>query len=117
MIYYCEHCGQYVTEENTYLRKVDLEDEYGVGSMFPDHHYETWMCCTNCGESSLNEIPNVKAELENLLETLDDYEIPLDDYVAEGKEFFTPVHEDEVIELFNHILSMIRERGYTKYGK
>lgn len=117
MIYYCEHCEQYVTENETYLRKVDLENEYGVGSMFSDHHYETWMYCANCGESSLKEIINVSDELEDLLDTLDDFEISLDDYVTEGKEFFTPVHEDEVVELFNHILLMIRERRHKKYGK
>lgn len=117
MIYYCEHCGQYITEDETYLRRVDLEDEYGVGGMFPDHHYETWMYCVNCGESSLKGIINVRNELEDLLDTLEDFEIPLDDYVAESKEFFSPVHEDDVVELFNHILNMIRERRYPKYGK
>lgn len=108
MIYYCEHCGYYVTENETYLLEVDLENEYGVGCVFPNHHYETWRYCANCDESSLTEVPNKKIELKYLLESLEDYDIPLDDYVTDGEECFTSLSEDEIVELFNHILLMIK---------
>ena len=108
MIYYCKHCGWYLTENETYLLDVDLEDEYGVGDMFPNHHYETCRYCADCDESNLTEVYSTKIELDCLLETLEENEIPLDDYVSDGKECFTSLSEDEVVELFNHILLMIK---------
>lgn len=51
--YYCDSCECWFDEPAT--EKVDLEDMYGVGSMFSDHHFSTFLCCPFCGSEDISE--------------------------------------------------------------
>lgn len=59
----CDNCGSIVTtEEVTETRKVDMEDYYGVGSDFPDHHYQEFSVCPNCGDIDIYDIGDFTKE-------------------------------------------------------
>ena len=47
--YRCTECGEEF--EEPVEAEVDLEEEYGVGGMFCDHHTAKWDVCPNCGST------------------------------------------------------------------
>lgn len=51
--WYCNDCNAYYDEPQT--QRTDMEAFYGVGSMFPDHHYEDLLMCPKC-EGGLEEV-------------------------------------------------------------
>ena len=55
-IYHCDNCGLYFSEENIKIKKVNLEILYGVGNLFPDHHYEELGFCPNCESEDYYEM-------------------------------------------------------------
>lgn len=46
-MYRCRECER-VFDEPDYIERC-AEDYYGVGSMFPDRHYEVFVECPYCG--------------------------------------------------------------------
>ena len=63
----CANCGHYCTETDLQTKTVDLENEHGVGSLFPDHHREEVRVCPECGSSSLEEENFDERDLADLL--------------------------------------------------
>lgn len=49
--YYCKDCGAFCDEPTT--KTVDLESVFGVGSMFPNHHYSKMFGCPFCGSEQI----------------------------------------------------------------
>ena len=49
--YYCEDCDLWFDEPCE--EQVDLEDLYGVGGQFPDHHFKTVFSCPFCNSESI----------------------------------------------------------------
>lgn len=49
--YYCEDCDLWFDEPCA--EDVDLESFFGVGSMFPNHHYSTMFSCPFCHEGKI----------------------------------------------------------------
>lgn len=58
MWYECGNCGHIFHEEEALLQEVDLENEYGVGSLFPDHHSGYEALCPECESEDLIEHMN-----------------------------------------------------------
>ena len=54
--YECESCGAIFNENDADTDYVDLEDEYGVGGLFPDHHTTLVLVCPECGCNELNPV-------------------------------------------------------------
>lgn len=52
--YYCPDCHTYFNEPEE--REVDMEDYYGVGGMFGDHHRGYINVCPECGSEDFNEV-------------------------------------------------------------
>lgn len=71
-IYKCENCGRLFTEEEMEEREICLENEYDVGSMFCDKHYQRVGCCPSCSDYEMHEMGTYE-----LLEEIEDlqYEI------------------------------------------
>lgn len=49
--YYCYECGVWFDEP--LIREVDMEELFGVGNVFSDHHHEKHMFCPFCDSSSI----------------------------------------------------------------
>lgn len=49
----CFDCGEIFDDPSESL--IDLEDEYGVGGMFDDHHTTWRYCCPWCGSTEVEE--------------------------------------------------------------
>jgi len=60
----CVSCGHYCSEADLKTEVVDLENEHGVGGLFPDHHRESVGVCPECGSSSLEEEPDNGSKLQ-----------------------------------------------------
>lgn len=45
----CNNCDGYFTTDELTIKSVDMEDYYGVGGDFPDHNFENYYACPNCG--------------------------------------------------------------------
>jgi len=54
-IYQCDDCGFFFTESNAASKDVDCEEEYGVGSLFKDHHRESVLACPSCQSTDVEE--------------------------------------------------------------
>lgn len=61
-MWYCEDCGEEFDEPDEV--EVDLEYEYGVGGLFPDHHYANCYCCPCCGSMDVEECEESEDEEE-----------------------------------------------------
>lgn len=65
-VYRCNNCGWIGTADEVEEKDVDLEDEYGVGGDFGDHHHDTWDTCPECGSAEdledLGECPEFGPE-------------------------------------------------------
>ena len=51
----CRKCGRYFPEGEAKEKEVDLENENGVGNLFPDHHKVTRFVCPACGSEDLGD--------------------------------------------------------------
>lgn len=47
-LYRCEDCGKVFSDNEMDSVEVDMETYYGVGSDFPDHHYQSMSACPGC---------------------------------------------------------------------
>lgn len=56
MIYQCNNCGKYFTEDEIDYKDVDLENLYGVGGEFDRHTKGTVALCPYCGEDAIEEV-------------------------------------------------------------
>lgn len=56
-VWKCEKCGTYFKESDAGEAEVDLEDENGVGNLFPSytHHLARVMVCPSCGSEDIDE--------------------------------------------------------------
>ena len=61
-LYKCEDCKCVNDIEDMASTEVDMENYYGVGSEFPDHHKQSFMACPNCGSIELDHIGYVDLE-------------------------------------------------------
>lgn len=52
--YYCPDCHTYFNKPEE--READMEDYYGVGGMFLDHHRGFISVCPECGSEEFNEV-------------------------------------------------------------
>lgn len=48
-MYKCNDCGSIFDEPDS--EYIDLEEYYGVGSLFNDHHHEYMSVCPCCGSN------------------------------------------------------------------
>lgn len=67
MVYRCCSCGKCSAEDELVEKEIDLENEYGVGGFFPDHHYESIWVCPYCGDDDLEEVELTDEELAEIL--------------------------------------------------
>lgn len=51
----CEVCGEVFEYNEVILEEVCLENYYGVGSMFGNHHYATLKKCPHCGSTAIED--------------------------------------------------------------
>ena len=77
MIYYCNNCQKYIDEDDLKIKKICLEDEYGVRDLFKDFHYEDVYICPCCGSDDLekldsDEIIEVLSNVVDIVELLND---------------------------------------------
>ena len=61
-IYKCDHCNNICKENELDSKEVDMENYYGVGSDFPDHHYQTMYICPVCGSEDIFEVGSFSKE-------------------------------------------------------
>ena len=54
MRYYCPDCKAEFDEPDE--KEVDLEDFYGVGGSFSDHHTGIINVCPECGSEDISEV-------------------------------------------------------------
>lgn len=47
-LYRCSDCNRVFSDNEMDSVRVDMEDYYGVGADFPDHHYENMSACPEC---------------------------------------------------------------------
>lgn len=66
-VIHCLDCDRYFDEDDLETKVVDLEEEYGVGGLFPDHHHKKIEVCPECGSSSLEEESFDERDLADLL--------------------------------------------------
>lgn len=52
--YYCPDCHTYFNKPEE--READMEDYYGVGGAFSDHHRGFINVCPECGSEDFNEV-------------------------------------------------------------
>ena len=45
-VIHCLDCDRYFDEDDLETKTVDLEEEYGVGGLFPDHHRKKIAVCS-----------------------------------------------------------------------
>lgn len=64
MKFECCDCGEIFDEDDADSRRICLEEEYGVASMFPDRHYQDIMVCPHCGSEELDEYYEYEDEAE-----------------------------------------------------
>ena len=53
-MYKCNNCGC-LFEEPCVVRTT-YENYYGVGGLFPNHHYLSYECCPNCRDEDFEEV-------------------------------------------------------------
>lgn len=68
-LYRCDSCGNICDEDGLGSQRTDMECYYGVGSDFPDHHYQNLIVCDNCGSDDIEELGLYE------LEDFEDYEL------------------------------------------
>lgn len=56
----CNDCGAIFDEPA--FEEVDLENLYGVGGSFDDHHWATLASCPECEDGDIEEITDEEAE-------------------------------------------------------
>ena len=52
-MYRCNNCDEIFDEPES--ERIDLESYYGVGSLFPDHHYGYLSVCPYCNSEDFDE--------------------------------------------------------------
>ena len=55
-LYQCNDCGGVFDEDSIVSVRTDMENYYGVGSDFPDHHYENLLGCPDCNSTDIEEL-------------------------------------------------------------
>ena len=55
MRYICADCGAIFDKNEARYEEVCMEDYYGVGNLFPDRHYNTFMICPECGSEDVDD--------------------------------------------------------------
>lgn len=92
--YRCRECGLIVSEDQLIVKKVCMENYYGVGSMFPDKHYQEMTWCPNCEDySDFEELNYDEDDIPYLLETIEDNENLIRRYKAEIKKLKAEIEE------------------------
>ena len=104
--YYCDNCHKYVEPKT---ENVDMEDYYGVGGDFPDHHHEEMTVCPICG-NTLGLPENIS--FEDVYEAFIDYDY--DEVYQEFSETYPELitsdtiideeYPDEVAEVIKGLL-------------
>ena len=88
--WYCTDCDEYFKEPHSV--KTDMEDFYGVGSVFQDHHYQDLIMCPQCD----GDLQEVTVSIEDITEAfLDNAELRSEIYERYEKE-----HPDTVGEYY-----------------
>ena len=72
MRWFCDDCEEYSDEPA--LATVDLEEYYGVGGSFPDHHTAKIMVCPICGSEAISKDYSDEEEEEEPEEEEDEEE-------------------------------------------
>ena len=65
-VYHCLSCGKYLTASELADKEVDLDNENGVGGLFPDHHHRKVSACPDCN-GDVEEIRFYEDDLVELL--------------------------------------------------
>lgn len=55
-IYKCGNCGKFFSEDDLEIKRVDMENYYGVGNDFNDHHYQDMGFCPYCESDDICEL-------------------------------------------------------------
>ena len=63
----CASCGHYCSEADLKTEVVDLEEEHGVGGLFPDHHQGKMLVCPECGSEDLSDEYFDESDIAELL--------------------------------------------------
>lgn len=63
-MYRCEDCGCVFAESEAAQHEFDMEDDLGVGGLFPDHHYSTCYACPECDSEDVIEYEPEEEEEE-----------------------------------------------------
>ena len=64
---FCRKCGRYFPEGEAKEKEVDLENENGVGDLFPNHHKAKRLACPACGSEDLGDGYFDESDLAELL--------------------------------------------------
>lgn len=59
MLYECNNCGLLFESDQAEFESFDMENEYGVGGSFPDHHSGLKMICPDCGSDEIGEAEEI----------------------------------------------------------
>lgn len=62
----CNECGR--TFDTPDYVEICWEDEYGVMSMFPNHHYGVIAVCPECGDREIEETYDYEEEFDEFEE-------------------------------------------------
>ena len=93
MIYECQECGRYFTEDQMDETQICYEEEYGVSGDFLYNTYDNVGCCPRCKSTNFCEY----TDEEEIVETLNDY---------------CPVHSQKY--LIKDIINYLKERYGVK---
>lgn len=68
----CKDCGKYFTIDQTNVKGICYEEEYGVVGDFSNNNYDNVCCCPFCDSVEIKEVG--RDSVEDIVEALNNYE-------------------------------------------
>ena len=108
-IYYCDNCDYYFKNPTT--KNVDMENFYGVGSDFPDHHHQRMDFCPNCGSQDIHELHlSLEDIIDDYIDDYDNYEIIYNEFAKKYPEL---INSDTIPteEYYDMVYDLVKDLG------
>ena len=118
-LYRCDNCDKVFCDNEMDSVRVDMEAYYGVGSDFPDHHYENMSACPNCKSTDFEDIGTFDLDdFEDAWKLKDDEEnineASIFNRIAGPKRKQIKDYEKLII---NNLFPLLQEFGFKLYTR